>query len=397
MRLGLVNEAAKLHIPSLLAWEQLNPGNARMALSRLPGATETLVDAWLQRHGVSLSANSAGVGGDLRERVSMQRNQRQLQSANALLNYHWLGGDFNQNFLLDPLESQLAARLLANQDGAASTSSGSRNDSVDEVAAVGWQHYLTWDSGVRNESAAGLPRLYLNNQDLLQLHRDLSQVWSVEWANFVIAVRQFGFSSERPGESLSAASWTPDFGQPATYQLTNVVELLGAQVVVSSGSGKQLLQNPFSGDLTGTSNYLDTLLDGSTLDTRPALMGRVDVSEAPVEVLAAVPGIDLTLAQNIVQRRAAQETAMGRSIAWLLQERLVTWEQLQRLEPYLTNRSDVYSLQAVGFRDGRTPVYRCTVTVDARHIPARILHHQPWHSWDRGFSIESLSGSQLTR
>ncbi len=396
LRFGLVNESAKLHIPTLLQWEQLNPGNTRMALLRLTGATETIVDAWLQRQGVSQSGNASGVGSELRERLSVQGNRAQLQSANELLKYHWLGGDLNQNFLFDPIESQLSTRLLANQAGVALANASTSNQSDAAEALGGWQRFLTWDSGVRNESATGQPRIYLNTQDLVQLHRDLTQVWSLEWANFLIAVRQFGFSLEQPAESRSAASWTPDLGQPAKYQLTSLAELLGGQIMVPNGSGKQWLQNPFSGDLSGTSNYLDRLLDESTLESDFVLVGRVDVAEAPVEVLAAVPGVDLALAQNIVQRRAAQETAAGRSIAWLLQEKLVTPEQLQKLEPYLTSRSDVYSLQAVGFRDGRTPVYRCSVTIDARQIPARVLNHQTWHSWDRGFSIESLSGSAPT-
>lgn len=396
IRFGLVNESAKLHIPTLLKWEQLNPGNTRMALLRLPGATETMVDAWLQRQGVSLASNSAGGGSELRERLSLQGNRRQLQSANEWLKYQWLGGDLNQNFLLDPLESQLAARLFADQEGASAANLPNSNASSAADASGGWQRFLTWDSGVRNESATGQPRVNLNARDLVQLHRDLTQVWSLEWANFVIAVRQFGISAEQPAESLSAASWTPDFGKPATYPLTSLTELLEVQVVVPNGSGKQRLQSPFSSDLSGTSNYLDRLLDESTLEMDSALVGRVDLADAPVEVLAAVPGVDLALAQNIVQRRAAQNTDTGRSIAWLLQEKLVTPQQLQSLESYLTSRSDVYSLQAVGFRDGRTPVYRCSVTVDARLIPARILHHQTWHTWDRGFSIESLSGKALT-
>lgn len=396
IRFGLVNESAKLHIPTLLKWEQLNPGNTRMALLRLPGATETMVDAWLQRQGVSSASNSAGVGSELRERLSQQGNRTQLQSANEWLKYQWLGGDLNQNFLLDPLESQLAARLFADQEGASAANLPNSNASSAADASGGWQRFLTWDSGVRNESATGQPRVNLNARDLVQLHRDLTQVWSLEWANFVIAVRQFGRSAEQPGEALSAASWTLDFGKPATYLLTSLTELLEVQVVVPNGSGNQRLQNPFSSDLSGTSNYLDRLLDESTLEVESALVGRVDLTDAPVEVLAAIPGVDLALAQNIVQRRAAQDTATGRSIAWLLQEKLVTPEQLQSLESYLTSRSDVYSLQAVGFRDGRTPVYRCSVTVDARLIPARILHHQTWHTWDRGFSIETLSGSALT-
>jgi len=110
-----------------------------------------------------------------------------------------------------------------------------------------------------------------------------------------------------------------------------------------------------------------------------------------------VPGIDAQLAQRMVQQRrslAATPEALG-SIAWLFQNGVVDIQKFREIEPFLTHRSDVYSVQSIGFRENPStlspsPVYRCTVTIDARQIPASLRNPKIWHPWDRGFSSESL-------
>jgi len=49
---GFESEGGKLHIPTLLKWNQLRPGIARTILLQLPDADEESVDAWLAQFGV---------------------------------------------------------------------------------------------------------------------------------------------------------------------------------------------------------------------------------------------------------------------------------------------------------------------------------------------------------
>ena len=161
-------------------------------------------------------------------------------------------------------------------------------------------------------------------------------------------------------------------------------------------ASKQILRNPFSSDLGEVRNYLERLLDAVTVDVSPIAEGRVDVSDAPAEVLAGVPGLDLTLAQRLVQQRStwtnATATQQTDTIAWLLE--VVDLNKLKELEPYLTCRSDVYSVQAVGYRDSQSAVYRITATIDARQNPTQLRDQKVWHPWDRGFSIEQLTNQK---
>ncbi len=74
-RFGLENESAKIHIPTLLKWDQLRPGWARAVLIGLPGAEESTVDGWLlmlgrpspgtalSNAGMDLGISAGGMGG----------------------------------------------------------------------------------------------------------------------------------------------------------------------------------------------------------------------------------------------------------------------------------------------------------------------------------------------
>ena len=472
IRFGLVNESAKLHIPTLLAWDRIKPGHARSALLALPGVSESLVDAWLLELGVSARF----------ERDESKNQQASMED----LRYAWTGGDLNQNYQLDPLEMRFASQHYGLSR---STSQPSMDASNAEGGFKPLQRYLTWHSGHRNTTRDGQPRIYLNESDLQSLHRKLSMVWPSDWANFVIAMRQFGPSnalnslantapaapapqqSKSPNASTSdqsspraavpplpplpprpinpnpqppipyvpatagtaasstlsgnsatippaAASsqaaivqdWTPDFGKAATFTFRSPLDLIGAIVEmppagVSSNATnqtgqpsttKQSLRNPFSSDLGEVRNYLGRLLDAVTVDISPIAEGRVDVSDAPVEVLAGVPGLDFPTAQRLVQQRSAStnstnstSTQQTDTIAWLLE--VVDLNKLKELEPYLTWRSDVYSAQSVGYRDSQSAVYRITATIDARQNPTQLRDQKVWHPWDRGFPIEQLT------
>lgn len=444
---GIENESAKLSIPMMVNFETLRPGHFRSVLLALPGMDEEATDAFLDQLGVGRvnGANrqntpiSGAIDPSLRNEQGASRDR-----VRAL----WFGGDFNQNYRLDPIESQLMDKLTRSEAGAVPSRSGSSSDAR-------WQplkRYLTWMNGERNEQPNGSPRIYLNQPNLEQLHQQLLAVYPAEVANFVIAYRQYGpfgrtvttasasatasapkpslstssssasspskgsVSGTSPNEiTISANEFVPVWTTPGTFMIQNPLDLVGATVSLppegtpSSGGGstaaspsaskparapKKVLRSPFSSDIGERRNYLGKWLSETTIVDATFREGRVDVSEAPAEVLQGIPGIDAMLAQRIVEQRrsAANNPDAMNSIAWLLETGVVEVQKLRELEPFLTTRSDVYSVQSIGFRDNRSPVYRCTVTIDARRIPASVLDLKVWHPWDRGFDIDSLNG-----
>ena len=415
LRFGFENESAKLHLPTLLEWDRRMPGHARTTLLALPGATEQLVDTWLRGLGVTKRRGGTNGASSLLDRLEANLENSDRSSDTDQLKSLWLGGDLNQNYQLDPLELRLSEQWLSQRRSGSrsmSTNSASSKSTLATTQPPAWQRFVTWHSGQRNETRTGLPRINLNEANLQSLHQKLMAVWPADWANFVIAMRQNGSvtgNSTAAGEKTPAPteSPSPDFSKPAAYTFKSPLDLVGAVVQIavpnpppgadgkSNVTTKQTLRNPFSSDLSEARNYLGRVLDASTTDPSPFATGRVDVSEAPVEVLAGVPGIDLALAQRIVQQRSSNSgasTAEPRdTIAWLLDGGALDIAKLRTIEPYITSRNDVYTVQSVGYRDNLSPVYRCTVTIDARQIPAQIRNYQIWHPWDRGFSMDQLN------
>lgn len=487
---GFESEGGKLHIPTLLKWNQVRPGIARTILLQLPDADEESVDAWLAQFGVR---TVAAVAQDILAQASSsglqsptQRKQR--TEAADRLRLRWFGGDLDQNYQIDPWEDALLGKLLVDPTGSLnanpmlrdlsklnSTPANNSNatgenltDATSEQSGNAWKGYLSWVQGERNEKPDGKPKIALNQPDLRKLHQELSQALSVGQANFIVAMRQYGpgignrtrtgsnapnsnrsalapnsrlpiDGSGRPRSqsgqspstrassskaSVTAEQWTPNWQDPPRYQLTSVLEVIDVNLDASpiggaarSASSSQSATSPSSsaggsgtqGNAASQGNSITSpwasgtpefrssirkLLDETTLQPQPIIEGRIDFTTAPAIVLAAVPGIDPALAQKIIQTR--QEAALRgpeesiESIAWLMEKGLVDARKLVELEPFLTTRSDVFSLQSVGFRDEKSPVFRCTVVIDARQIPAQVRDVQVWHPWDRGFSAESL-------
>jgi hypothetical protein len=459
---GWESESAKLHIPTLLKWNQMRPGLARTVLMTLPEADEETVDGWLASLGVRTAttagqdAMQAAMGGGMQSNLQRQQRVRSLER----LKLRWLGGDLDQNYRLDPWEETLMDQLLSDPLGGEVAMSPmarelSKVNSVamgqagvqgqGEQVPSGWNRYLTWVQGERNERSNGKPRIWLNQPDLRRLHQELSEVMSVGDANFIIAFRQYGpgaarvaSSSNVPGgspvarpslqrgvagmgaggsatgaTSMSSGQWTPNWQAPSKYLLKNPLELVESTLAIESGGSapsgrapegalsaskgttRQTMSSPWSGGSSDIKSRLSKLLTETTTIEQPILEGRVDITEASAIVLGAIPGLTPELGQRIVQAR--QENTAGQntidSIGWLVEKGIVDWVKLGELEPYITTRSDVFSLQSVGFRDDRSPVFRSTVVIDARQIPAQVRDVRVWHPWDRGFSTEALTQS----
>lgn len=412
LRFGLQNEHAKLHILTLLQWERLKPGQAREALLRLPNATSETVDAVLKEWGLNDSISAPGSMPTIEERMATQSGgnqpleQARLRRAVASL---WDGGDLNQNYRLDPIEIQIQSILETTNSSTPARGLPSDAATSDNVlpAIAGWQRFLTWYHGERNESSKGEPRIYLNETNLQNLHQSLLSIWPAEWANFVVAVRQYG-----PAEPLSVGNaqissngsqWTPDFSVPARYQIPSLLSLVNCRLSISpTSSGRQsdgteavTLISPFMLAPAGGTDYVSRLLDESTTLMEKTIVGRIDIEEAPAEVLAAIPGWNPSLSEVIKSDtgEAPADFTYEHPLARLANSGRVPLEQLIALEPYVAARSDTYSLQVIGYRDALTPMVRCTAVLDATGVRTTPLQLRTWQAWENGFTIEQLSAA----
>lgn len=93
---------------------------------------------------------------------------------------------------------------------------------------------------------------------------------------------------------------------------------------------------------------LDRLTTQRTGTRRP-VVGLVNVNTAPAEVLAVLPGLDASAAQQIVDLRKDLSAETKSTIAWLYTQNLLDAEAFKQAGPFLTARSYQYSARCIGF------------------------------------------------
>jgi hypothetical protein len=402
VRYGLTNESAKLHLLKLLEWESQDPDAAKHALEQLPGMTEVMADSildWIDADRVT-RANGA-------EQTEYQRLNKPYAPRNAVpvsleefllvravTRKNLFAGDENFNFVPDELEA---------------------GHSQNQTFPLPWTHFLTVFSAERDAGPEGFARIDLNQPNLEFLHQLLEQRVSRAAADFVVLLRQYGPVTEpaavtdndrgrRNDDSIPTASRRRsrppeilmDYTIPGSHSLTTPLDVL--DVSVSVPGRETPLPSPF---MTADPRQQTSLplmlrfLDQTTTSPVTTIIGRVNINEAPREVLLAIPGMTPPMVQRILTRRPRPGTvnAAFRHPSWLLTERIVDLPTLKTLWPNLTCGGDVYSAQVIGFFDETGTFSRRKVTVDATMIPPRVVDTKELTGYGIGFANTVLFGN----
>ncbi len=236
------------------------------------------------------------------------------------------GEDVNFNLRLDPNED----------DGDASWPPDDANGQLD----LGLQQYLTLVSYDPNVDSSGHPRVNINDPKA-----DLSQCGLPRAAlRYIAALRQAG------------------------RQLASVADLLDAEGDFTNSAGRKV--HLASGINT---DNLVALLDHCTTTNQSRLEGLINIDTAPAAVLAAIPVLGQSLADNIVLERMGLNAEESRTPAWLCQRGLLNAEQFKQLAPFITTRSWQFSFHCVAYAvpSGRYRVLAAVIDVAAH--PPRIL------------------------
>jgi len=438
LRYGLVNESSKLHVNGLLAGE---PNEQRQRLSAIPGMDVELADAildWLDEDDMPREYGAESEYYQQLDPPYVARNGP-LRSLEELLSVRGMsrdllyGLDHNRNYQADAGEAPRG--LLLEVDN----STGSLN--------LGMAAYLTVVSAESTITDQG-PRIDLNLPTLNTLHTSLASQLTSEEAKFIVLYRQYGGQQQDARESrnqrqpASAPSNVQlDFEKQASTQITSLLELVGTTVTVTpeqeeggkrsnreskeaessnekNGSGDsggkekpQTVESPWPDTPAGYRQLLK-VYDLTTSAANPTYAGRININVATRPVLGTIPGMSAALADQIIAQREPEVDMLlsdQRCPLWILIEGLVTREQYQAMETYITTRGCVYSGQAVGFRQltsgqtssnsakpGEAPsqidaVARHQFWIDARGPQPELIDWVDLSTLGRGYSPEILS------
>jgi type II secretory pathway component PulK len=381
LRYGLQDESCRLNLNTLLLAEKAKPGSARTILLALPGMTEQIADAILDWIDPDSDPREFGAEADAYASLSPPYAPKNgpLETIEELLLVQgvtpWLlfGCDANRNGRIDAGEPDPSG--IADLGG---VSDGSMNQ--------GWAAYLTLYSMEKNVKPDGTPRINLNSNDLQTLFNDLSTVFDASTATFVIAYRQ-------NGKGKQAATGELVMTVKGSKKLKTILDLVGAKVQVTSNGAKKTLESPFPNAPGLTSTFLPKLMDNCTINPAPIIPGRININQAPRVVLSGIPGltpekVDQILSQRIMNPKDADPSR--RYETWLLDEGIVTLDEMKALIPFVTGGGSVYRAQLIGYFDKDGPAARIEVVIDATANPPRMVFWRDISHLGRGYPVELL-------
>ena len=204
----------------------------------------------------------------------------------------------------------------------------------------------------------------------------------LDWANFIILYRQFGgvtsFSDDL-ADNRDVPEVTIDFSRPAEVRVRSRFDLFNAVVATPSPESDDeevQTQSPLNWDLSPAE--LVDWFDRTTLFPWQRIVGRVNVNEAPREVLMALPGMTEEIADAILQARSnsnADQSSRHHAI-WLLAEGLVETSAMEQLLPHITCGGDVYRAEVWGRSNHETPLVRFETVLDATQERCRPVYYR---------------------
>jgi hypothetical protein len=212
--------------------------------------------------------------------------------------------------------------------------------------------------------------------DQLDLTRRPQSVSSI----FALVNAKVGISKEQTTMTVTQATVTGRGGSSTTTRVTSTTTTVTT-----------VYNSPLA-DVSKQRQILPMLLDQCTTRQATSIPARVNVMTAPTAVLTALPGLQDTDVQTIMNvRPPASQTdptdLLYQTSAWLLTEANIKASTLQALERYITGRTQVYRVQSVGYFDSGGPTARIEAVIDTNGGQPRIIHWRDLSELGKGYDF----------
>ena len=182
-----------------------------------------------------------------------------------------------------------------------------------------------------------------------------------------------------------------DLTQGAGTQVNGVLELIDAQFTATVNGEETTFLSPLSSSPIQMSLYLPMLMDKVTTVEAPVLPGRININEAPREILAGLPGLDSDTLDKLIESRSQSSDTENRKFeTWPMVEGILTLQQMRTIAPLLTGGGDVMRVQSIGYFEQSAGYARIEAVIDgAMPVPTVVMYRKLDHL-GRGFSQSTL-------
>jgi type II secretory pathway component PulK len=184
--------------------------------------------------------------------------------------------------------------------------------------------------------------------------------------------------------------------------ISSLYKLVNANVTIpaSTPQGQPTTYPSPMSDPSSIKQYLPQIIDKLTTKKNANMTPRVNVNTAPSAVLSALsdangtPLLDQATVQTIMSARPsytalAAPDAVFQTPAWLITEAGVSPDKMATLDQYITARSQVYRIQALGYLDGGGPTARVEAIIDINAGRPRVVYYRDLTGLGKGFNLQN--------
>jgi type II secretory pathway component PulK len=281
---------------------------------------------------------------------------------------------------------------------------------------LGFSAYLTVYGGSSVYRRDGNNRVFVNQDDLVQLYDDLVLAVGEDVATYLVAYRMVGPKDKsilvkdqyviddaektrnRASQQLGEGSETGEAGTALTrveqrgpltintdggFLIRSPYDLIGVPVEYQSDNGSLLIESPWPENEYTFRQALPQLHEELTFVLGTPIAAQVNVNQSPVEVLRSIPGISNDMVARIVENREklginARSSKSGTvrkrfsSIDWLRSSGGLSLEEMRILAPYVTNLGTAFRFISSGISHPTGATAHQEVTLDFRYPEGRI-------------------------
>ncbi len=415
---GVEDTSSKLSLEALLRWDQQTPGSARQALLQLPGMDDSLADALLDW--IDPDDEEREFGAESEYYLELEPSRQPANTLPTILDQLLAVRGFTSGQLLglEPYQSQetvdsdgtdtgtripIPSPPVTSPADSLGTTSWS-GASATGMSQVPWSRYLTVYSAERNETWEGEPRINLNSADLSELHQQLTELFDESIANFVIALRRYGPTSSTTGNLQTGPAPLVAFQEQASFTFTSPLDIIDAYVAIpneprpdasddSSEPQTTTYASPFSTQQGSLREELVAFCDGTTTSSDERFFGRINIQQAPREVLLGIPGISAETVDQLLSSRetGSRDTESQIHPVWLLVEGIVDLPTMKQLLPWLNTGGDVIRAEIIAYYEHDSPWTRQETMLDGTRKGTPAIYYRDLRRMGRGFRWEQLA------
>lgn len=194
---------------------------------------------------------------------------------------------------------------------------------------------------------------------------------------------------------VAAADVPMDFGKPSKTTFKQLLDLIGAsvQVTIPGNPTPVTVLSPFTEEPAAMGSYMPALMENCACSDSSSIPGRININQAPREILLGIPGLTEESVNEIISRRESEpdgQNANRKFETWIMTELIVTKAEMQQLLPFVCAGGDVFRAQIIGYFQDGSASSRAEVVFDATQTVPRILRWRDVSHLGRGYALETL-------